>query len=47
MGFNLGITGRFNIQKLCNVIHNINRLKKLHDHINQRRKGNENSITHP
>lgn len=47
MGFNLEIPGKFNIQKLSNVIHNIKRLKKLHDHINQCRKGNENSIAHP
>lgn len=46
MGFNLGIPGWFNIKKLSNVIHNINRLRKLHD-INQCRQSNEqNSITH-
>lgn len=35
MEFIPGIQNSLNIEKLSNVIHNTNRLQKLHDHSNQ------------
>lgn len=39
--FNPGRPGWFNIKKLSNVIHNINKLKKLHDPINAEKTMNK------